>query len=86
MSHPSHKKQLASIKRIEGQVRGVSKMIDEEKYCIDILNQIKAVKNALSTVEGKILKNHLKACVKDALKSDQVFEDKVEELMKALKR
>lgn len=86
MSHPSHKKQLASIKRIEGQVRGVSKMIDEEKYCIDILNQIKAVKNALSTVEGKILKNHLKACVKDALKSDQVFEDKVEELMKTLKR
>ena len=86
MSHPSHKKQLANIKRIEGQVRGVAKMIDEEKYCIDILNQIKAVKNALSTVEGKILKNHLKACVKDALKSDQVFEDKVEELMKTLKR
>ena len=86
MSHPSHKKQLASIKRIEGQVRGVAKMVDEEKYCIDILNQIKAVKNALSTVEGKILKNHLKACVKDALKSDQVFEDKVEELMKILKR
>jgi len=86
MSHPSHKKQLASIKRIEGQVRGVAKMVDEEKYCIDILNQIKAVKNALSTVEGKILKNHLKACVKDALKSDQVFEDKVEELMKTLKR
>ena len=86
MNHPSHKKQLASIKRIEGQVRGVAKMVDEEKYCIDILNQIKAVKNALSTVEGKILKNHLKACVKDALKSDQVFEDKVEELMKTLKR
>ena len=86
MSHPSHKKQLASIKRIEGQIRGVAKMVDEEKYCIDILNQIKAVKNALSTVEGKILKNHLKACVKDALKSDQVFEDKVEELIKTLKR
>ena len=86
MSHPSHKKQLASIKRIEGQIRGVAKMVDEEKYCIDILNQIKAVKNALSTVEGKILKNHLKACVKDALKSDQVFEDKVEELMKTLMR
>ncbi len=86
MSHPSHKKQLASIKRIEGQIRGVAKMVDEEKYCIDILNQIKAIKNALSTVEGKILKNHLKACVKDALKSDQVFEDKVEELMKTLKR
>ena len=86
MSHPSHKKQLASIKRIEGQIRGVAKMVDEEKYCIDILNQIKAIKNALSTVEGKILKNHLKACVKDALKSDQVFEDKVEGLMKTLKR
>ena len=86
MSHPSHTKQLASIKRIEGQIRGVAKMIEEEKYCIDILNQIKAVKNALSTVEGKILQNHLQACLKGALKSDQGFEDKVDELMKTLKR
>ena len=68
MKHPCHTQQLPSLKRIEGQVRGITKMIEEEKYCIDILNQIKAVRNAISTVEGKILKNHMKQCVKDARK------------------
>jgi len=62
-------------------------MIKEEKYCIDILNQIKAIRSAISTVEGKILKKHLKACVKDALDTNSgEFEDKVEELLKVLKR
>lgn len=86
MSHPCHEKQLPSLKRIEGQVRGVTKMIEEKKYCIDILNQIKAVKNALSTVEGKIVRNHLRACVKDALEDNTNFDNKVDELVKALKR
>ena len=86
MSHPNHRDQLSSLRRIEGQVRGVTRMIEEEKYCIDILDQIKAVKNAISTVEGRVLKTHLKACVKDALRSDEEFDKKVEELLKILKR
>ena len=64
---------LSSIKRIEGQIRGIAKMIEDEKYCIDILNQIKAVRNSLTTVEGKIVKTHLKECVKDALKDKKNF-------------
>ena len=86
MKHPCHTQQLPSLKRIEGQVRGITKMIEEEKYCIDILNQIKAVRNAISTVEGKILKTHMKQCVKDALSNDQGCDDKVEEIIKTLKR
>jgi DNA-binding FrmR family transcriptional regulator len=86
MSQPNHRDQLASLRRIEGQVRGITKMIEEEKYCIDILDQIKAAKNAISTVEGRVLKTHLKACVKDALRSDKEFDKKVEELLKTLKR
>jgi len=86
MSHPSHKEQLAGLNRIEGQIRGISKMIEEEKYCIDILNQIKAIKSALATVEGKILRSHLKACVKETLNSEQAFEEKVDELLRTLKR
>ena len=86
MSQPNHRDQLASLRRIEGQVRGITKMIEEEKYCIDILDQIKAVKNAISTVEGRVLKTHLKACVKDALRSDKKIDKKVEELLKPLKR
>ena len=86
MSQPNHRDQLASLRRIEGQVRGITRMVEEEKYCIDILDQIKAVKNAISTVEGRVLKTHLKACVKDALRSDKEFDKKVEELLKTLKR
>ena len=59
MSHPSHKKELSSVRRIEGQLRGIAKMIEEEKYCVDILNQIKAVRKSIASVEGKILKTHL---------------------------
>ena len=86
MSHPSHKEQIPSIKRIEGQIRGIRRMIESEEYCIDILNQLKAAKNAISTVEGKILENHLQACVKEALVDEKNFDKKVEELIKTLKR
>ena len=86
MKHPCHKEQIPNLKRIEGQVRGIAKMIDDDKYCIDILNQIKAVRSAITSVEGKILKKHMKECVKDVLKSEKEFEIKVEEIIKTLKR
>ena len=86
MKYPCHKKQIPSLKRIEGQIRGITKMIDEEKYCIDILNQLKAVRSAITSVEGKILKTHMTGCVKDALKSEKELNSKVEELIKTLKR
>lgn len=86
MKHPCHKDQIANLKRIEGQVRGVQGMIDDGKYCIDILNQIKALKNAITTVEGKILKTHLRECIKDSLKGDKEFEIKIDEIMKTMKR
>ena len=85
MKHPCHTHLLPNMRRIEGQIRGIAKMIEDEKYCIDILNQIKAVRNSLATVEGKILTTHLKGCVKDSLSSDSM-DEKVEELVKALKR
>jgi DNA-binding FrmR family transcriptional regulator len=85
MTHPCHKDQLSSIRRIEGQVRGIEKMIEKGDYCIDILNQIKAVKNSITTVEGKILKKHLEECIKESLTGNN-FETKVEEIVKILKR
>jgi DNA-binding FrmR family transcriptional regulator len=54
MKHPCHKNQIANIRRIKGQIEGVERMINEGKYCIDILNQIKAAKNAISSVEGRM--------------------------------
>ena len=86
MIHPCHRKQIPSLKRIEGQLRGITKMIDEDKYCIDILNQIKAVRRAITSVETRILKTHMRGCIKDALKSEKEFDSKFEELIKTLKR
>jgi DNA-binding FrmR family transcriptional regulator len=61
---------LKRMGRIEGQARGISKMIDDEKYCIDILTQISALTNALEVVALGLLDDHLKHCVLDAARTD----------------
>ena len=74
--------------RIEGQVRGLSKMVDDERYCIDIVTQISAVRAALRRVEEEILKDHVSHCVEHAIasgdKSDQ--RNKIAELMAVIGR
>ena len=85
MKNPCHKDQISSIRRIEGQIRGIERMIDNGEYCIDSLNQLKAAKNSLTSVEGKILKTHIEDCVKESL-SGREFEEKVDEIIKTLKR
>jgi CsoR family transcriptional regulator, copper-sensing transcriptional repressor len=74
--------------RIEGQVRGLSKMVEEERYCIDIVTQISAVRAALRRVEEEVLKDHVSHCVEHAIasgdKSDQ--RKKIAELMAVIGR
>ena len=77
------KESLNRMKKIEGQIRGVSKMIEGEKYCVDILNQIAAVKSALDGVARKILKRHLESCVTEAILKRQA-DEKIEELMNTI--
>jgi DNA-binding FrmR family transcriptional regulator len=60
---------LNRLRRIEGQVRGVAAMVADERYCIDILHQLQAVKAALAKVESQILKDHAALCVADAIAS-----------------
>jgi DNA-binding FrmR family transcriptional regulator len=60
---------LDRLARIEGQVRGVARMVAEDAYCIDILNQIQAVKAALKKVEQQVLKDHAAHCVAHAIKT-----------------
>ncbi len=60
---------LNRLNRIEGQVRGIAKMIEDDRYCIDILTQMQAVKSALSKVESQILKDHAACCVAEAISS-----------------
>jgi DNA-binding FrmR family transcriptional regulator len=58
MQHKSHEQCITRLRKIEGQVRGVVRMIEEKRYCIDILTQVHAVKAALAKVESEILKDH----------------------------
>ena len=84
--NPDHADNLIALRRIEGQVRGVQRMIEDRKYCIDILTQIHAVKGALSRVEEKILEKHFKNCVTDAVKgaSEKEKQQKMDEILKLI--
>jgi DNA-binding FrmR family transcriptional regulator len=84
--NPSHKENLVALRRIEGQIRGVQRMIEDRKYCIDILNQIHAVKGALGRVEEKILEKHFQHCVTEAIKgtSEKEKEQKMDEILKLI--
>lgn len=81
--NPDHTNNIVALKRIEGQVRGVQRMIEENKYCIDILNQIYAIKGALGKVEEKILQKHLRDCVTEAVQgnSETEREQKLDEIL-----
>jgi DNA-binding FrmR family transcriptional regulator len=74
------------LNRIEGQVRGIGRMIDEERYCIDILQQIQAIKSALARVEDAVLKDHAATCVNAAIASGSEKEQrkKFEELVELM--
>ena len=74
--------------RIEGQVRGLSKIIDEDRYCIDVVTQISAVRAALRRVEEEILKDHVSHCVEHAIASGDKAEQrqKIAELMAVVGR
>ena len=84
--HPNHADNLVALRRIEGQVRGVQKMIEDRKYCIDILTQIYAIKGALSRVEEKILEKHFRNCVTEAVKgaSEKEKQQKLDEILKLI--
>ena len=74
---------IKRLNRIEGQVKGIQKMVDEERYCIDILTQISAIRSAINKVGSIILENHIKGCVVNSIKEDK-SEESIEELMKTI--
>ena len=87
-ANPSHQDNVISLKRIEGQIRGIQKMIEGRKYCIDILNQIRAVKAAIGRVEEKILEKHFQHCVTDAVTdgSEEDRQQKLDEVLKLIRQ
>jgi CsoR family transcriptional regulator, copper-sensing transcriptional repressor len=75
----------ARLSRIEGQVRGLRKMVDEDRYCIDVLTQVSAVQSALERVALLLLRDHTEHCVAEAIRSGEGGE-KVRELSEAVER
>ncbi len=81
-------KTLQRLSRIEGQVRGIARMVDENRYCIDIMTQIAAVQAALRKVEEDLLRNHVNHCVEHAIRTGDAEDQrrKVAELIEVLGR
>jgi DNA-binding FrmR family transcriptional regulator len=79
---------LKRLSRIEGQVRGLSRMVDEGRYCIDIITQISAVRAALRRVEEEVLRDHIGHCVKEAMQSEDTRKQDrtIQELIEVLAR
>ena len=75
----------ARLSRIEGQVRGIQRMVDDDRYCIDILTQVNAVKAAIDKVALSLLQDHIQHCVTDAVKAGE-GEEKLRELTTAVGR
>jgi DNA-binding FrmR family transcriptional regulator len=88
MKHEHKAAMLKRLSRIEGQVRGLARMVEEDRYCIDIVTQISAVRAALRRAEDEILRDHVAHCVEHAIASGNKAEQrkKVEELMEVFAR
>jgi DNA-binding FrmR family transcriptional regulator len=79
------KEALTRLRRIEGQVRGISRMIEEAQYCIDIINQITAAQKALDGVAKIVMKRHVESCVSEAIlrnKGDKMIDELIQTVFK----
>jgi CsoR family transcriptional regulator, copper-sensing transcriptional repressor len=87
-SYEAHKKRhLNRLKRVEGQIRGLQRMIDDDKYCIDVLTQVAAVNRALQSFSLELLDEHMRGCVvQAAAQSTEAGEQKVKEASDAIAR
>ena len=88
MSCENTRPKINRLNRIAGQVRGIAQMIDDGRYCIDVLTQLQAVKSALAKVESEVLKDHAATCVADAIASGDEAEQraKFNELIELMER
>ena len=74
------------LRRIEGQVRGLQRMVDEEAYCVNVLTQIGSVVSALEKVGAILLKDHVEHCVRESIEKGEGADEKIEELTDAVER
>ncbi len=82
---PKHQDLSPRLRRIEGQVRGITRMVEERRYCIEIIQQLTAARKALDQVSLKIINGHINTCVSDAIRKRE-GEGKITELMQTITR
>ena len=82
---PHKKPLLKRLNRIEGQVRGIAQMVQDDRYCVDVLTQVAAIQSALDAVGLQLLEDHTRGCVAAAVKADR-GEQAIAELMTAVRR
>lgn len=82
-----HDVQLIRLKRIEGQIRGIQKMIEDRRYCVDIITQLQSISAAIASVQELILKKHLEHCVTEAMRSgrEEDKREKIDEIITILR-
>lgn len=77
---------LTRLRKMEGQLKGIHRMIEEDRYCVDVLNQLSSIIAATQKVSAIILRNHIRGCVCDALTKDERSDDYVNELVGVVER
>lgn len=88
MAYPyaSEKDELVSrLRKIEGQIRGIQRMVEQDSYCVDVLTQISAVISGMEKVGTRLLRGHVKGCVQDAVRAGDA-DEKIEELVRVVER
>ncbi len=86
MKKETKEETIRRLKIIEGHLKKVRKMVEDDQYCIDILNQSLAVQNSLKKVDEIVLEGHLQSCVRQAMKNNKNFKKAIEELLKVFRR
>ena len=84
-SYPKHNELLPRLRRIEGQVRGITRMVEARRYCIDIIQQLTAARRALDQASLQIMNGHINTCVSEAIRKRE-GEGKINELMQTINR
>jgi DNA-binding FrmR family transcriptional regulator len=88
MKHAAHDSQLGRLRRIEGQIAGITRMVEEKRYCVDLLTQLRAARTAIKRVEEQILREHVEHCVVNAVRVGKRGEQqqKIDELLDVIAR
>ena len=84
-TYPKHQDLLPRLRRIEGQIRGITRMVEGRRYCIDVIQQLTAVRKALDQVSLKIMNGHINTCVSEAIRRREGA-GKINELMQTINR